>query len=121
MASGRIERSTRMHKRMNARTSACIVAFLCGHKRARLRPETRLPDEDCCGHDRRPETFLVADRRLRHVLSADDLVRETIDFLFFVPALVGIEFEAEGRREHFGREFFGIVAGDVLALAKAVM
>src|SRR3954463_7234048 len=105
-----------MHAPPRALWHSCVVA-----SGPAVRPETRLPDENRCGHDRRPETFFVADRRLRHVLSADDLVREAIDFLFFVPALVRIEFEAERRGEHFGGELLGVIAGDVLTLAEAVM
>src|SRR5262249_21714129 len=72
-----------------------------------------LPDEHGGRDDRGPERFLVADGSLGYVLSADDLVREAIDLFVFVPALVGVEFEAEGRREHFGGEFFSVVAGSI--------
>src|SRR5439155_23993637 len=78
-------------------------------------------DEDRRRHHRTPQTLLVADCGLRDVLRANDLIGEPIHFLLLVPALVRIEFEAERRREHLGGELFGVVAGDVLALAEAVM
>src|SRR5262249_53377727 len=91
----------------------------------RDRPEKRwkrpLADEHGGGDDRRPQALLVAYGGLGDVLGADDLVREPVDLFFFVPALVGIEFEAPRGREPFGGELLGVVAGDVLALAEAVM
>src|SRR5438105_3990929 len=55
------------------------------------------------------------------VLRSDDLIRQPVDFLLFVPALVRIELEAERRRQHFGSELLGVIARDVLALAEAVV
>src|SRR5581483_9949927 len=80
-----------------------------------------LADEDGRGDDGRPEALLVADGSLSHVLRADDLVGQPVDFLLLVPALVGVELEAERRREHLGGELLGVVAGNLLALAEAVM
>src|SRR5205814_9111074 len=67
------------------------------------------------GDDGRPQSLLVADGRLRDVLRADDLIREPVHFLLLVPALVGIELEAERRGEHFRGELLGVVARDVFA------
>ena len=44
-----------------------------------------------------------------------------IDLFLFVPALVGIEIEPERRGEHLRRELLGVVPGDILALAEAVV
>src|SRR5262245_14889877 len=87
----------------------------------RRRGGRTLPDENGGGDDRRPQPFLVADGGLRDVLGANDLVREPVDLFLLVPALVGIEFEAQGRGEHFRGELLGVVAGNVFALAEAVM
>src|SRR4051812_16605275 len=73
------------------------------------------------GNDCRPQTLLVADSSLRDVLRADDLIRELVHFLLFIPALVRIELEPECRREHFRRELLRIIAGDVFAFAEAMM
>src|SRR5215470_8596107 len=80
-----------------------------------------LTDEDGGGDDGGPEAFLVANGGLRDVLRSHDLVRELIDLFLFVPALVWIELESERRRQHLRGELFGVVAGDVFALAKAVV
>src|SRR5438128_10690971 len=77
---------------------------------------TVLSDEHRRRDDRGPQTFLVADRALRDVLGANDLVREPVHFLLLVPALVRIEVETEGGRQHFRRELLRVIAGDVLAL-----
>src|SRR5215468_2422812 len=82
---------------------------------------SRLPDENGSRDDGGPESFLVADGGLGDVLRADDLVRELVDLLLLVPALVGIELQSQRGCEHLGRQFLGVVARDVLALAKAVM
>src|SRR5205814_3118578 len=78
-------------------------------------------DQHGGGDDGRPEAFLVADRRLGDVLGSHDLIREPVDLLLLVPALVRIELEAKRRREHFGRELLGVVSRDVLAFSEAVM
>src|SRR5256885_4295638 len=78
-------------------------------------------DEHGGCNDCRPQTLLVADGSLRDVLRTDDLIRQLVYLFLFVPALVRIEFQSERRREHFGGKFLGIVAGDVFALAEAVM
>ena len=49
-----------------------------------------------------PETSLVADRRLRDVHRADDLIGDQVDLLFLIPASVGIEFNAQRGGKHFG-------------------
>ena len=53
-----------------------------------------LSDQNGRSDDSRPEAFLVADGALGDVLHVDDLVREAVDFLLLVPALVGVEPEA---------------------------
>ena len=54
----------------------------------------RLSDEDGRGYHGGPQPVLVANRRLGHVLSPHDLVRETVDLFLLVPALVGIKLKA---------------------------
>src|SRR5689334_9460211 len=104
-------------------SSMSFVALCALEWRRAAIGETRLAlsDEYSCGDDRGPQTFLVSDGGLRDVLRADDLVREPVDLFLLVPALVGIELQAERRGEHLGSEFFGVVAGDVFALPEAVM
>src|SRR5262245_40961546 len=94
---------------------------LCPLKRLRPRQGEGLTDQDCGCHDRRPQTFLVADGGLRDVLRADDRVRQAVDLFLLVPAFVGFDFHAEGRVEHLGCELLGVVARDVFALAEAVV
>src|SRR5262245_49149352 len=81
----------------------------------------RLSDEHGGRDDGGPKTFLVADGRLRDVLRPHDLLRQTIDFLILVPARVRIESQSERRREHPGRQLFGVVGGHLLTLAEAMM
>src|SRR5512143_140460 len=78
---------------------------------AKIRGSLLLENEDCRRDRRGPQRLLIADRRLRDVHGAHDLVRHPVDFLLLVPALIRIEFDVQGGREHFGREFFGVVAG----------
>src|SRR5579864_8378973 len=68
-----------------------------------------------------PETTLVAHGRLRHVGGTHDLVREAIDLLLLVPGAVGIELHVERSGQHFGREFFGVLAGSVFGLTEGMV
>src|SRR5262245_42873720 len=88
--------------------TACVVCE-AGRGGAGRRTSERLSDEHRRSDYRGPAALLVADGTLRDVLGADDLVRQTVDFFLLVPALVGIELQAERRGEHFGRQFLRIV------------
>ena len=68
-----------------------------------------------------PEPVLVANSRLGHVLRPHDLVREPVDLLLFVPALVWIKIEAQRRGQHLGGQFLGVVARRLLVFAETVM
>src|ERR1700678_1829747 len=69
----------------------------------------------------RPQASLIADRRLRNVGGADDLVGGAVDLFFFVPRPVRIEFDVERGGEHFGGEFFGVLSGGILGLAEGMV
>src|SRR5277367_3695531 len=71
--------------------------------------------------DCRPEAAPVSDGRLGDVGSADDLVRDAVDFLFLVPAFIGVEIDVEGGGEHFGGKLLGVFAGLFLGFAEAVV
>src|SRR5437762_6043133 len=87
----------------------------------KLETENWLADEDGGGDDGGPQRFLIAHRGLRDVLSAHNLVREPVNFLVLVPALVRVELEAQRGGQHLGRQLFRVVAGRVFVLAEAVM
>src|SRR5213592_3576777 len=99
-----------------ARTSSVIGIGGLSEKKGK-----ELADEHGGRDNRRPEALLVADGGLCDVLGAHDLIRQPVHFFLLVPALVGIEVEAERRREHFRGQLLGIVAGDVFALAEAMV
>src|SRR5262249_30448627 len=80
-----------------------------------------LSDEHGGGYYGRPEPLLVANGGLCGVLSPEDLLRQPVHFLLFLPALFGVELEAHRGREHLGSELLGIVARDVFALSEAVV
>src|SRR5258708_34633615 len=48
-------------------------------------------DQDCCCYYCCPQTTLVADSSLRDVGGPDDFVGDPVDFLLFVPGLVGVK------------------------------
>src|SRR6476659_10163275 len=79
------------------------------------------PYQDGGGDDSGPETLLVSDGRLRHVLGADDLVRQAINLFLLVPALVGIELEAQRRGQHLGGQLLGVIARNIFALTETVV
>jgi hypothetical protein len=58
---------------------------------------------------------------LRDVHRADDFVGHAIDLLLLVPRFVGIEIHVERCSQHFGRKLFGVVASDVVGLAKGMV
>src|SRR4029077_5922525 len=70
------------------------------------------------GNHRGPEALLIANGCLRDVLRPDDLIGQPIDFLLLIPALVRVDLESEGRRQHFRGELLRVVSGDVFALAE---
>src|SRR5882672_12471181 len=78
-------------------------------------------DEDGGAENGGPEAALVADGGLRDVHGADDLVGDSIDFLFFVERQIRIEFHVQRRREHFRGELFGIFAGDFFGFPEGMM
>src|SRR5258708_16211046 len=78
-------------------------------------------DEDGGAEDGGPEAALVADRGLRDVEGADDLVGDAIDLFFLVPGKIRVKFHVKGGREHFRGELLGIFAGDFLSLSERGM
>src|SRR6202023_4176940 len=77
--------------------------------------------EDGGGYNRRPETVAVANRGLRDVARGDDFVGDPPDVFALVVTGVGIEIDAQDRREDHRGQILGIVAGLLLSLAEAVM
>ena len=61
------------------------------------------------------------DAGLRDVPGADDLSADLEDLLFFVPALVDIEIDAEGRGQHGGGQILRIIPRLALGLAEGVV
>src|SRR5258705_2272516 len=112
-----------LHSMCDARLSPRAVNAVCavGGSSAARQGQGFLSDEDGGGDDGGPEAFLVAHGALGDVLNVNDLVGQPVDLLLFVPALIRVELETERRRQHIGGKLLGVVAGDVLALAEAVM
>src|SRR6202034_3371535 len=65
-----------------------------------------------------PLATLIADSRLGDVAGADDLVGDAVDFLFLVPALVGVEFNIERGGKHLRGQLLGIFPGLIVGLAE---
>src|SRR5712692_2409968 len=78
-------------------------------------------DENGGGDDRRPKAVAVANRGLRDVARRDDFIGDPPDVLALVVTGVGVEIDAQDRREHHRREIFGVIAGLLLRLAETVM
>ena len=76
--------------------------------------------KDRRGKNRRVATALD-DAGLCDVPGLDDLAADPEDFLFFVPALIHVEIDAEGRCEHGGGEILRIVPCLTPRLAEGVM
>ena len=121
--SGRTDQGRRLDYRATsvARGRSACTQSVNGCRRAGDAPTADQPTSTAAATTVVQRPFLVADGGLGHVLRADDLVREAVDLFLLVPALVGIELEAERRREHLGGELLGVVPGDVFALAEAVV
>src|SRR5260370_33999145 len=78
-------------------------------------------DENCRAKHRGPQAALVADRGLRHVHRAHDLVRNSVDFFFFIKRQVRVELDIQRRRQHFRRQLFRVFTRDFLGLAEGMV
>src|SRR5437879_539347 len=78
-------------------------------------------DKDAERNDRRPDALGVAFGALHDVARLEHFLRHLEGLLALVPGLLGIEVDAERRREHRGREVFGVLAGLLRGLAVAVV
>src|SRR5258708_14561926 len=102
------------HDRECSRRRESYFVFI----RVQSRLKALFDDQDRCWNDRGPETTLVADSGLRDVGCPDDFVGDPVEFLLFVPGLLGIELNVERGSQHFRREFFSVLAVNVVGLAK---
>src|SRR6266536_1727564 len=80
-----------------------------------------LEDQNGGGDGRRPGASFVANGALRNISCSNDLIREAIDFLLLVPALVRIKLYIQRGGEHLGGQFLGVFAGDAVGFAEAVV
>ena len=72
--------------------------------------------DGCC-----PQGLFITHCRLRDIRGANNLVGESVNFFLFVPTFVWIELDIESGGEHFRREFFRVVTGNVVGFAEGVV
>src|SRR5260370_37943387 len=77
--------------------------------------------EDRGGDHRGPQPVAVADRRLRYVAGGDDFVRHAPDVLALVVTDVGVEVDAQNRRQHGGGQVLRVIPGLLVGFAEAMM
>ena len=112
--------------RRELRALLSVVGPRHGHDAPGLRINLRRRDprsknKDAAGDDRRPQPGLVALGALHDVARAEDGLVCLEDLLALAPRRLGVELDAERRREHRRGEVFGVVAGLLRGLAVAVM